>query len=62
MRLMMKSGDRLCNIRVDEIERKGDVIFAYRKPEGSMVATEFAGCFDLGSVDFLYITDERRSE
>ena len=59
MRLVMKCKDQYCNIRVDSIEKVDDVVFAYKRPQGSMAATEFVGCFDLGSVDFLYVTEEK---
>ena len=59
MRLVMRSKDAFCNIRVDAIEKNEDVIFAYKKPQGGIAATEFVGMFDLGSVDFLYVTDEK---
>jgi hypothetical protein len=62
MRLVMKCKDTVCNIKVDAVEKQGDVIFAYKAPQGSMAATEFVGCFDLGSVDFLYVTDERKED
>lgn len=62
MRLIMKCKDTICNIKVDAIEKQEDVVFAYKKPQTSMTATEFVGCFDLGSVDFLYVTDERVTE
>ena len=62
MRLIMKCKDTICNIKVDTIEKQEDVAFAYREPQNSMTATEFVGCFDLGSVDFLYVTDERGTE
>lgn len=62
MRLIMKCRDTLANIRVDKIERMGDVVFAYKIPNGGLAETEFVGAFDLGSVDFLYVTDERRSD
>ena len=51
MRLLMKCKDTVCNIKVDFIEKREDVVFAYRRPSGSMTATEFVGMFDLGSVD-----------
>lgn len=59
MRLIMKCGETVCNIRVDAVERQEDVIFAYRKTDGSCTATEFAGMFSLGSVDYLYLTEEK---
>ena len=59
MRLIMKSKDAFCNIKVDAIEKADDVVFAYKKPQGGIAATEFVGMFDLGSVDFLYVTEER---
>jgi hypothetical protein len=62
MRLIMKSKDAFCNIKVDAIEKVEDVVFAYKKPHGSIAATEFVGCFDLGSADFLYVTDEKTNE
>lgn len=62
MRLVARSKDIICNMRVDSIDRQGDVIFAYRKADGSMTADQFAGMFDLGSVDFLYVTDERKMD
>ena len=62
MRLVMKCKETYCNIKVDSIEKQEDVVFAYRKPPGSMTATEFVGVFDLGSVDFLYVTDERSEQ
>lgn len=62
MRLIMKCKDTICNIKVDAIEKQEDVVFAYKRPKGSMTATEFVGCFDLGSMDFLYVTDERATE
>lgn len=62
MRLIAKCKDTICNIKVDAIDKQEDVVFAYRKPQNSMTATEFVGCFDLGSMDFLYVTDERATE
>ena len=62
MRLIMKSRETICNIKVDAVEKQGDVVFAYKKPNGGMAATEFVGCFDLGSVDFLYMTEEKGYE
>lgn len=59
MRLIMKYKETVCNIKVDAIEKQGDVVFAYKKQAGSMTANEFVGVFDLGSMDFLYVTDER---
>lgn len=59
MRLVMKCKETTCNIKVDAIEKQGDVIFAYKCSNGSLAATEFVGMFDLGSVDFLYLTEER---
>ena len=59
MRLIMKCSDKMCNIKVDAIEKVDDVVFAYKEPIGGIAATEFVGCFSLGSVDFLYVTDER---
>ena len=59
MRLIMKCKDIVCNIKVDAVDKQGDVVFAYKCPLGSMAATEFVGVFDLGSMDFLYVTDER---
>ena len=52
MRLIMKCKDTVANIKVDAIEKHDDVIFAYKRPQGSVAATEFVGMFDLGSVDF----------
>lgn len=59
MRLVMRSGDITANLSVDAIERVGDVIYAYRRKDGAIEASEFAGMFDLGSVDFIYTTPER---
>ena len=59
MRLIMKCKDTLANIKVDKVERMGDVVFAYKIPRGGMTETEFVGVFDLGSVDFLYVTEEK---
>lgn len=59
MRLIMRSHDTVCNIAVDAVDKQGDVVFAYRKPQGSLVADQFVGVFDLGSVDFLYVTEEK---
>lgn len=61
MRLIMKCKDTVANIKVDEVERKGDVIFAYRtfSDENFAPRTEFVGMFDLGSMDFLYVTEEK---
>ena len=59
MRLIMRCKDTYCNVKVDFIEKQGDVVFAYKCPPGSMAATEFVGVYDLGSVDFLYVTEER---
>jgi hypothetical protein len=55
----MKCNDTICNLKVDAIERQDDVVFAYRKRDGEITASDFCGMFSLGSVDFLYITDER---
>lgn len=62
MRLIAKCKDTICNIKVDAIDKQEDVVFAYKRSQGSMTATEFVGCFDLGSMDFLYVTDERATE
>lgn len=62
MWLIMKCNDTQCKIKVDAIERVEDVIFAYRRPSGGITATEFAGCFSLGSVDYLYVTEERGNQ
>lgn len=61
MRLIMQSTNNKwsCNLKVDKIEKQDDVVFAYRCPNGGMAATEFVGVFDLGSVDFLFINDEK---
>lgn len=59
MQIVMRSKDITCIMRVDSIEKQGDVIFAYRKAPGSITADEFVGMYDLGSVDFLYVTEER---
>ena len=59
MRLIMKCHDTVANIKCDAVEKVGDVVFAYKCPTGSMAATEFVGVFDLGSVDFLYVTEEK---
>ena len=59
MKLVMRHKDLTCIMRVDGIEKQGDVIFAYRKAPDSMTADVFVGMFDLGSVDFLYLTEER---
>ena len=57
----MKCRDTVANIKVDEVERKGDVIFAYRSVpvDNEMAKTEFAGMFDLGAMDFLYVSEEK---
>lgn len=64
MRLIMKCKDTVANIKVDEVERKGDVIFAYRTQTFTdpslMPKTEFAGMFDLGVMDFIYVTEEKQ--
>lgn len=62
MRLIMKCKDTVANVKVDAVEKQGDVVFAYKKPQDGMAATEFVGCFDLGSVDFLYVTEEKGYE
>lgn len=59
MRLIMKCKDTVCNIKVDAVEKQDCVVFAYKCPPGSLAATEFVGVFDLGSVDFLYVTEEK---
>lgn len=63
MRLIMKCKDTVANIKVDEVERRGDVIFAYKSVpvdnEKLLAKTEFVGMFDLGSMDFLYVTEEK---
>lgn len=59
MRLIMRSGDVTANLRVDAVERVDDVLYAYRKRKGEATASEFAGMFDLGAVDFIYTTPER---
>ena len=61
MRLIMKCKDKFCNLKVDAIEKQDDVVFAYKKPNDGIAATEFVGMFDLGSVDFLYVTDEKQN-
>ena len=62
MRLIMKCKDTIANIKVDAIEKQDDVVFAYKCPPMSMAATEFVGMFDLGSMDFLYVTDEKLND
>lgn len=62
MRLIMRSGDVTANLRVDAVERVDDVLYAYRKREGEVTASEFAGMFSLGSVDFVYTTPEGRAD
>ena len=58
--LVMKSKDIVCKMPIDAYEvKEGDMVYAYRKAPGALTADEFAGCFDLGSVDFLYLTEER---
>ena len=57
----MKCDDTLCNMKVDAIERQDDVVFAYRKKDGEITASEFCGMFSLGSIDFLYVTNERET-
>lgn len=59
MKIVMRSKDITCIMPVDGIAKQGDVIFAYRKAPDSMTADVFVGMFDLGSVDFLYVTEER---
>lgn len=63
MRLVMKCKDTTANIRVDKVERVGDVIYAYRiqnfTDPSLMPKTEFAGMFDLGAMDFLYVSEEK---
>lgn len=59
MRLIMRSGDVTANLRVDAVERVDDVLYAYRKCKGEDAASEFAGMFSLGSVDFIYTTPEK---
>ena len=59
MRLVMKCKDTVANIKCDFVEKSGDVIFAYKNPQGSMAATEFVGMFDLGAMDFIYVTEEK---
>ena len=59
--LIMKCDDTLCNMKVDAIERQDDVVFAYRKKDGEITASEFCGMFSLGSIDFLYVTNERET-
>ena len=60
MRLMMKCKDTVANLKCDAVEKRDDVVFAYKIPQGGMTATEFVGVFDLGSMDFLYVTDEKQ--
>lgn len=59
MRLIAKCKETTINIKVDCIERKGDVVFAYRSPIGSIAEIDFVGMFDLGSMDYLYVSEER---
>lgn len=60
MRLIAKCEDNVINIRVDALEiREGDTAFAFRKASNALTATEFVGMFDLGSMDYLYLSEER---
>ena len=59
MNLVMRSKDINLVVKVDSVEKQGDVVYAYKKAPGSITADEFVGMFDLGSMDFLYVTDER---
>lgn len=59
MNLVMRSKDTNLVMKVDGIEKQEDVVYAYRKAPGALTAEKFVGFFDLGSVDFLYVTEER---
>lgn len=60
MRLIAKSKENTINIRVDSIEvKEGEIVFAYRTPKDGIAPTEFVGMFDLGSMDYLYISEAR---
>lgn len=49
---IVRARDWYCNIPIMRIERDGSVVYAY-------LGDKFAGMFDLGSVDVLYITETR---
>lgn len=59
MRLIAKSADTNINIAVDEIERQDDIVYAYRK-DGSITANTLVGIFSIGSLDYLYLSTEKR--
>ena len=51
-RLVVKAKDWYTNIGVTKVEKVGCVIFAYRDGE-------FVAMIDLGSVDVVYVSEER---
>lgn len=54
-RLIVRGKDWYCNIPVTRIERVEDVVYTY-------LDGDFTGMFDLGTVDALYITEDRRDK
>lgn len=60
MRLIAKSNDSNVNIAVDEIERQEDIVYAYRREAGSLTANTLVGIFSIGSLDYLYLSTEKR--
>lgn len=59
MRVVAKCDDKHINIQADAVELRDDVLFAYRKHGTELTATDFAGAFSLGSMDYIYTTEEK---
>lgn len=55
MRIVVKGRDWHCNLAVDEVERDGDTVFAYR-------GGRFVGMWDLGAVDCIWVSDRAEKE
>lgn len=57
MRLVGKCKEAVVNIKVDDVEVVDNcTVFAWK---AGKEGREFAGMFDLGAMDYIYVTEER---
>lgn len=55
MRIVVKGRDWHCNLAEDEVDRDGDMVFAYR-------GGRFVGMWDLGCVDCIWVSAEKNDK
>lgn len=59
MRIVARCDNNYINIKADAVELREDTLWAFRKRDGELTANEFAGMWSLGSVDYIYTTEEK---